>query len=138
MKTNITISISNLGKAVGTLGWVSECLKSATVKICPSKKGNLCAFLHYTDPRTNKETTNAIARICNSEKECLDSEQNSGFGYSRYKDGIEYAFASDGETYSGDGRWSVFDAILTEAACTKVNEFISDIVEKLKTVYEEN
>lgn len=57
MKTNITISISNLGKAVGTLGWVSECLKSATVKICPSKKGkSLCiSSLHRPE---NKQGNN--------------------------------------------------------------------------------
>lgn len=138
MKTNINITISNLGKAVGTLGWVSECLKTVSVKICPSKKGNLCAFLHYTDPRTNKEITNAIAKVCKDEEERANSEQNSGYGYSRYKGGVEYAFASDGECYFSESRWSVFNAILTEAANAKVEELVSEIVAKLRAAWEKN
>lgn len=138
METNITISISNLGKAVGTLGWVSEALKNASVKICPSKKGRLCAFLHYTDPRTSKEEVQSIAMVCNSVEDCNKSELNSGYGYSRYKNGIEYAYASDGECYFSEGRWCVFNAILTDAATTKVEELVSDVVAKLRAAWEGN
>lgn len=140
MTHNIQIQVADLGKSVGTLGWLNERLATAKIEIKPSTKGILCAYLTYTQPTTKKTITHAIAECPSSEKQRLEAEEFKGYGYQRYDGTVAYAFASDGEwAQPGESRWSAFKGVrLNNAAKKIVEELIQKAVEQLKNAFNEN